>query len=282
MRWLWIPIVAAGCGSATPPCEVNGDCPAGLACAADHECHATDAAPLPDGGADAAAPCQPDHDGAIARDEVVILVPASITFRVSGETPVALTGTHWDFSGALAGDRDVAIETAPVAGEWFAAEFPAGQFTTPLAGPGDLLGVYDASAPAAVAVLGAASRMPGLQRTELVYDPPVDAFELPLHPGQHWEGQSTVSGTAQGVPALFTDSYTSDVDASGEVVTPYGTFPVLRLRLQLSHTVGLVTTTTLTYAFVAECFGTVATVTGRTNDTMPEFTTAAEVRRLVP
>ena len=100
--------------------------------------------------------------------------------------------------------------------------------------------------------------------------------------GQHWQGQSTVTGTALGVFSVFSDAWQQDVDAHGELVTPYGTFPVLRVRLRLSRTIGLLTTTTTTYAFVAECFGTVATVTSRSNESALEFTTAAEVRRLAP
>jgi hypothetical protein len=272
-------ILLAACGNAAPPCEVNADCPAGLVCSADHACLAIDAPLGLDAAGDAPA-CHPNHDGTIERSELVILVPARVSFRTSGETPIDLTGPHWDFSGALAGDRDVAVETAPVAGAWFAAKFPSGQFTTPLAGGGDLLGVYDAATENTVAILGAASPMAGLSQTELVYSPAVHAFELPLHVGQHWGGTSSVTGTAQGVPALFTDTYTTDVDASGDVTTPYGTFPVLRLKLVLRHQIGLATTTTVTYAFVAECFGTIAAVTGKPNDTT--LATVAEVRRLVP
>ncbi len=285
MRRLLALAALVGCGHPDPACQVNADCPAG-ACGADRTCHAVDAATGLDGSTEAQT-CKPNHDGTITRDELVIVVPTSVTFLTSTETPVDLHGTvvnsvrHWDLTGALAGDHDVALATAPVTGTWFGAQFPDGQFTTPITGATDLLGVY-AAASDRVAILGAASLAQGLTQTELTYDPPVDAFVLPLHAGQHWAGQSTVTGTAQGIPAVFTDSYTEDIDAEGEVATPYGTFPVLRARLALTHTVGFVTQTTVTYAFVAECFGTVATITGRTNDTTDEFTTAAEVRRLEP
>ncbi len=282
--------VVASCGQASPPCDVNGDCVAGESCSANHVCVVEDAATGLDAGPDSAAACTPNHDGVIDRDEVVILVPATANFRTSSETTVDLVGTknpdgtrHWDLSGVLAGDHDTAVATAPLAGNWFASQFSSGQFVTPLSGPGatDLLGVYAAST-AKVQILGAASKASGLTQTQLTYSPPVDAFAFPLHMGQHWDGRSTVTGTALGVFSVFSDTWQQDVDAHGDLVTPYGTFPVLRVRLELARTIGLLTTTTTTYAFVAECFGTIATVTSRSNESALEFTTAAEVRRLAP
>jgi hypothetical protein len=288
MRGVLAIATLSGCSfSAATTCSVDRDCAQGLMCGPDHACHALDAPVGLDATGDAAG-CQPNHDGQITRAEIVVIVPTTINLRTSTETPVDLHGTtgaggmrRWDFSGQLTGDHDVAFATAPVAGTWFASHFPTGEFTTPITGQTDLLGVYVAASDR-VSILGAASTMSGLTQTVLTYAPAVDALVLPLHVGQHWQGQSTVTGTAVGLPALFTDTYAEDVDASGELVTPYGTFPVLRARLELTHVIGLVTTTTVTYAFVAECFGTVATVTGRVNDTTSEFTTAASVARLAP
>ena len=60
------------------------------------------------------------------------------------------------------------------------------------------------------------------------------------------------------------------------------TFEVLRVRTELERTVGLLTTTVRTFAFVSECFGTVATVTSEDDEDQVEFSRAAEVRRLAP
>jgi hypothetical protein len=283
-------VFALGCSQASGKCEVDGDCNAGEACGADHVC--VDQMPPTglDGGPDSAVACAPNHDGVIARDEIVIIVPTSVPFRTSGETAVDLVGTkhpdgtrQWDLSGALAGDHDSMVATAPLAGTWFASQFSSGQFITPLSGAGvtDLLGIYAAKEDT-LQILGAASKESGLTQTQLTYDPPVDTLVFPLHMGQHWETRSSVTGAANGVPVLFTDVWKADVDAKGDLVAPYGTFPVLRVRLQLARTVGLLTTTTTTYGFVAECFGTVATVTSKSNDSALEPTTAAEVRRLAP
>jgi hypothetical protein len=43
---------------------------------------------------------------------------------------------------------------------------------------------------------------------------------------------------------------------------------------------GFSTTTQITYSFVSECFGTVATIRSEENESDAEFTEAAEVRRL--
>src|SRR5688572_11283145 len=262
-RFLGVLVFALGCSQASPECDVDGDCATGEACRADHVCVGKPASTGLDGGADSAVACAPNHDGVIARDEIVIVVPTSVNFRTSGETPVDLAGTKrpdgtrdWNFSGALAGDHDTMVATAPLASTWFASSFAGGQFITPLSGAGvtDLLGIYAATADK-VQILGAASKESGLSQTQLTYDPPVDTFAFPLHVGKHWQTNSRVTGTASGVPSLFTDVWKADVDATGEVVTPYGTFPVLRVRLSLARTIGLLTMTTTTYAFVAECFG---------------------------
>ena len=287
-RILGIGLLAA-CSSGDP-CQVNGDCAAGESCSAEHTCAVDEPGPSLDAGGESIQTCMPNHDGVIERDEIVILVPGSANFRISGETEVDLEGTkdasgtrQWNLAGALTGDADVPVTTAPLAGTWFAGEFPDGGFTTPLTGEyaSDLLGIY-AVASDKVQILGAASKDSGITQTELTYDPPLDALAFPLREGQSWEGESTVTGMASGVYSTFTDAWKQEVDAHGELTTPYGSFPVLRVRLALSRTIGLYTTTTTAYAFVAECFGTVATVTSRANESADEFTTAAEVRRLAP
>lgn len=53
-------------------------------------------------------------------------------------------------------------------------------------------------------------------------------------------------------------------------------------RHKAGRTVGAVPTVTRTYAFVTECFGTVATVVSRPNELSDEFTATSEIRRLAP
>ena len=60
-------------------------------------------------------------------------------------------------------------------------------------------------------------------------------------------------------------------------------FDVLRVKVVLVRTIGVLPSTTIrTFAFVTECYGTVATVTSKKDDANEEFTVAAEIRRIAP
>ena len=76
--------------------------------------------------------------------------------------------------------------------------------------------------------------------------------------------------------------YTSAVDAQGQLTTPFSTFDVMRVQVLLERTIGLLTTQLRTFAFVTECFGTVASVTSQDNEAGTEFTEVSELRRLTP
>ena len=110
----------------------------------------------------------------------------------------------------------------------------------------------------------------------------VSALRFPLELGDTWSTDTDVSGTAAGFASIYDESYESEVDRAGELITPFGTFEVLRVRTELTRVVGLVTTRLVSFAFVSECFGTVATVRGNDGDTGAELSMVAELRRLVP
>lgn len=81
----------------------------------------------------------------------------------------------------------------------------------------------------------------------------------------------------------YSESYTFVADSSGVIATPYGEIDVIRVRSELTRTSGFATLDTRrTFAFVGECFGTVATVTSQSFESDSEFTDASEVRRLAP
>ena len=112
--------------------------------------------------------------------------------------------------------------------------------------------------------------------------PPITVLSFPLAEGKSWQTSSTVTGFAQGVIANYTEKYEYAIDAHGELVAPFGTFPVLRVRSTLTRTVGLVTSTLRSFLFPSECFGVVASIVSKTNEPSTEFTQAGEVRRLAP
>ena len=97
-----------------------------------------------------------------------------------------------------------------------------------------------------------------------------------------WMTTSTVTGVAQGLPVAYYETYQSSVDAFGSLKTPYAVFDVLRVNTLLTRMVGGVTSTIRTFAFVTDCFGTIATIVSNTDELTTEFTSAAEITRLAP
>ncbi|MBI4705774.1 MAG: hypothetical protein HY744_32170 [Deltaproteobacteria bacterium] len=232
--------------------------------------------------------CSPNQDGTIERGEVPLQAGLKATFKVALDATVSTAGTPqpdgsrlWDLSQLLPGDHLVLVELQPLEGKWFASLFPGASYAALLSDTEPLYGVFEIGAKALL-LRGVVSPEAGLTRTELVYDPPVAVLDFPLAQGKSWKASTTVSGLAQGIYALYTENYTYEVDAHGKLSTPFADFAVLRARVTLERWVGVVKTTIRSHLFVAECFGTVATVVSHDNEASPEFEQAAEVRRLAP
>ncbi len=314
-RWvLGAGLVLVGCAdSGTPECAVGADCASG-ACRADGTCVPFDVdASLPDGAmsgdlgtdvpdgsatdggiADGQTPvdggglCVPSRDGIIQREEVPLRAGLRATFRVATDVAFDTAGEaldgdrrRWDMSGAFEGDADTLVETKDPSGEWYAEDFPGATYVTRLSADADLLGVFEVK-PTALELMGVVSPADGFDRTRLTNDPAVPALRFPLELGDSWSTDASVSGLASGVVSAYSEDYASEVDRAGELITPFGTFEVLRVRTELTRTVGLLTTRIVSFAFVSECFGTVATVRGNDDDTGSELSSVAELRRLAP
>jgi hypothetical protein len=242
-----------------------------------------------DGGRiDGGITCAPNRDGVIERAEVPIAAGLRATFRVAADVTVDTAGApiaggrrRWDLSVALDGDHDVLVETRAPSG-WYATDFPEADYVVRLNDTDELLGVFQIT-PSELALLGVVSPDSGVGATNVSHDPPVTTLRFPLEAGAAWTTDALVSGTSLGIPGSFwSEDYASEIDAEGELVTPFGTFEVLRVRVTLTRTVGLVVTTVRSFLFVSECFGTVATITSNDGERREEFTAAAEVRRLAP
>ncbi len=298
---LLVPLI--GCAATSDrECSVGADCASG-ACTASGTCvaKATDAgvdtAPLADTGVvveDTAmgdAPktgCTPNKDSVIESAEVPIAPGLKATFRVAENAAFATAGTarsdgsrKWDLSVAFAGDKDALVTTRSVEGTWYGAKFPGASHATELSLTSDLLGVFKTTA-TGLLLLGVVSPTDGATRTELQYATPPAALQFPLKAGAAWKVTSNVTGTASGILSAYSETWDARVDARGELVTPFGTFDVQRVRTVLTRQVGVVTTVTRSFAFVTECYGTIATVSSKPNELQEEFTTAAELRRLAP
>ncbi len=306
----------AGCPSPELACRVGADCASGV-CLRDGTCQApvtpvdgggvaVDAGPGADGGsidADGGAPdsgtpalCVPNGDGVISREEIVVRPGLHATFRVSGAATFATAGAAqadggrtWDFTPALSGDQSQLVETLSMQGQWFESTFPDAGYASPLGQGSDLLGIYQLT-PTALLLHGVASPAAGASATKLVYTPPVEVLRFPLRQTDTWSTSSDVSGTYQGLVIGFNlplqnDTFRVTVDRAGDAITPYSRFGVLRVRTVMERTLNFVPSplqTVRSYAFVAECFGAVATVTSTDGETSTEFTAAKEVRRLTP
>lgn len=283
---------AAACAGSDPDrCDVATDCASGF-CRADHTCAPADDV---DAGTDGTNPgtdgplgCQPDHDGTLTRDELVMMAGQSVKFRIATDATVDTAGAQqsggeraWSLSAGLPGDHDVTVTLQAPAGAWWAASFPTASYAIKLSADAELLGVMRLDA-SGLALLGVVSPEAGVTRTELAYDPPVPLVPTPLAPSASWSTTATVTGVAQGVGAFYTERYASRVDAVGTMTTPFGPFPVRRIATDLTRTVGAAFTTRRSFAFTAECYGTVATIASQDYETGAEFTDAAEVWRIVP
>jgi hypothetical protein len=273
-------------------CFEHAECASGL-CQSDGTCApAGDGAVGPDANPNAAdadlGGCRPDHDGVIARDEISLAPGRTATFRVATDTEVSTAGQlqsggsrMWNFNGPFDNDHDVMVVLEDASAGWYADVFPTATYATRLSDTENLLGVFELTDDALL-LLGVVSPQAGLQRTELEYDPPIPVLALPLSSTSAWQTTSTVTGLAQGITSFYTEAYDSRVDAVGDVQTPYGEFPVLRVRTELTRTIGAAIITSRTFLFVSECFGTVGSATSNQYETETEFTQAAELRRLAP
>jgi hypothetical protein len=229
--------------------------------------------------------CRPDNNGIIEADEVTVRAGLRATFKIATNASFDTAGTDvdgvttWDLDVEFAQDQLEIVELQDPAGQWFETLFPTATYYTQLSTSSELLGVFE-STQDALQLHGVVSPEDGLFKTEIVYDVPVDILKFPIQDGSTWTTDASVSGTVNGVLSFYDENYTTVFAGAGKLKTPYATFDVVRLRTDLTRTVGLLETKIRTYTFVAECFGTVATVVAQDNETEVEFQTAKEIRRL--
>ena len=314
--------VVAACGDTPArQCRVGADCASGL-CATDGTCASAaipdggtegggttdDAMASTDGSGsetstDAAiSGCTPNNDGTITRDEVPIAAGLHATYKIASdeELPAGyVTGVvgaggkrTWDFSAPLNSDVGALVETQSLKGKYYETSYPNATYATRLSNSSDLLGVFETS-PGALLLRGVVSPAMGGSNgsngTQLTYAPGVSILKFPLVMDAMWTTDAAATGTGFGFPLVATlktqEKYDSKVDAAGTLKTPLGTFDVLRVQVLLTRTVGTgftTVTTVRTFAFVTECYGTIASVTSAKNEPNVEFTHAAEIRRISP
>jgi hypothetical protein len=293
--------VLAACGSsASTVCTTDDQC-ASHFCRADGTC---DPAPvdgsegsgsnMPDGGSTAL--CVPNHDGMISANEVPLAANKMANFRIATSATWSTQGTAstgntrtWSLTGALANDADRAVTLDAPAGKWWAGDpgFATATYATTLAAGSDLQGVFHVDS-TGVTLLGVVSPSGGSGYTEVTYTPPARILAVPFGASSTWTTTSNVVGyaTSSSVTSYvnYQEKYVSNVDQTGTMATPYGEFPVLRVGTVLTQfQTGFAPYLTVrSYAWIAECFGSVATATSTPSETNTEFSNDAEVRRLIP
>lgn len=199
--------------------------------------------------------------------------------------PVDTAGTmvdgvrRWDYSAARPEDRRVLDEVMRPQGRWWSARYPDATYAAMLDRTNNILGVYRASA-AALELLATVSVAEN--RTHLAMTPPVVVLRFPLRVGDTWTQSVTATGFYNLAPLTNVTAYTTRVDAAGEVWTPAGRYPALRVRTDLDQSIPLtlIRRTRRTYTFLSECWGVVARVASVDNETAEVFRRASEFRRL--
>lgn len=242
-----------------------------------------------DGGSNT---CSVEGDGTISRDEVPLRSGLTALFRVAQDVEVDTQGTeqdgrrHWDFDKRYDGDETRAVELRPMEGQWFKPDFPEADYAMKLTGEDEELGVFQITEDALL-MLGVVSPDDEGTTTNIEYDPPVKVLDFPLEEGKSWTTETTAEGTHKTwspyAEITYEETYSNQVDARGTLATPHSDFEVLRVRTVLereSSYSGVSLATVRTFAFVTECFGTVATVRSEDGESEEEFDRAAELRRL--
>jgi hypothetical protein len=240
--------------------------------------------------------CVPTNDGTITRDEVPMQAGLHANFEFAENVTVDSAGVMnangsyaWDLTGPFQasgttpydGDHTVLVTTNDPTGQWFSSEFAAATYTTKLSDTANLLGIFEGTT-TALQLLGVASPTSGSSQTELKYATPIDAIAVPMQLGSTWTSNSVVTGTAEGLTVDYTEEYVNKVDAQGTLKIPYGTFNVLRIQTVLTRNDLGVVTVTRSFSFIAECFGSIASITSQTDETAVNFTNASQVQRLTP
>lgn len=226
--------------------------------------------------------CLPDRTGGITADELPIALDVTVTYYETTNRTITqtLSGGRWDFSEER--DEDV-VELGPTAlrDQWYAANFPSGQFVVP-AGSG-LDGIYHQDAQA-LWLDGTASHeeMPAAGKTLIVYTQPLAVLRFPVQVGDAFtQTVPLTSVTVNGLPLNGTDELMVEVVDDGLLAVPYVEFsPVQRVRthaIRRPSSGGMTSRRQTLWLF--ECFGELARAESRADEPDPDFSNAAYLRR---
>jgi hypothetical protein len=289
---LLVSLATASCVAYQPPgCTAAADCASGV-CNADGTCGSTatssGSSSSSSGSGGGSGSCSPNNNGVITRAQVVVQPGLHANFLSAENATVNTAGTmnaqgvvEWDFSVTYSGDHPEDVVTVPISGQWFAADFTGASYAARLSDSSTLLGVFTIT-DTDLQLVGVVSPGSGSMQTELKYDPAVVVLQFPLMLDATWSTTSTVTGEAEGIDVLYTETYQNSVDLGGSVKTPYSTFDALRVNTVLTRVVGALVTSTRTFSFITQCFGSIASAVSNADDPTVDFTSAAVISRLAP
>jgi len=226
--------------------------------------------------------CVPRRTGQITAATLPIALGATLDYYSDANKTVALAAQNgvFDLSQQFPDDPVVAIGPVALGAQWYAASFPAGQFTVDAGGGLD--GIYHQD-DQALWLDGTASQQDGAAKTLIAYPAPLPVLRFPLADGQTWTATAELAaGTiVDGLPLIGSDELAVDVALGDQLEVPYVDFsPILRVRTLATRTPstgGAVTKRTTLFVF--ECFGEVARAESNPNEPNADFTNAALLRR---
>ncbi len=228
--------------------------------------------------------CVPNLDGQIDASELPIALGATLPYYAGTNRTVDLVAQNgvWDFSMERPDDQIVALGPVALDTQWYASQFPAGQFVVDAGG--GLVGIYHQDAQA-LWLDGTASSdpAPSAGKTLVRYTTAVAVLRFPIADMQAYSTVGAIpDGVIDGLPFVGSDTVDVDVTGSGQLDVPYVDFsPVLRVRTHVTRTpsTGTPVVSKRTTIFLFECFGEVTRAESNENEPNPDFTTAALLRR---
>ncbi len=227
--------------------------------------------------------CVPNRDGRITADELPIAIGARAAYYaspagVSRQVDLAGDPTGWRLADERPDDVVIGLGPVELSAQWYAEQFPNGRFVVDAGGGLDAIYHQD---DAALWLDGTASQ--AASQTLIRYADPVALLRFPLVDGEVSTTTAQMpAATINGLPFIGTDEFTTDVTGRGHLQIPYLDFsPVLRVRTKVVRAASgnAVKVTKRTTLFMFECFGEVARAESLTDETNPDFTTAAYLRR---
>lgn len=225
--------------------------------------------------------CVPDRDGRITADELPVPLGIAADYYESANRSVDTVGKNgvWDFSEERADDKVIALGPVALGAQWYAAQFPAGQFTVD-AGAG-LTGIYHQDAQALW--LDGTASIADSPKTLVRYAQPIALLRFPISDGDAYTTTAQIpDGVVSGLPFIGSDQVDVDVTGSGRLDVPYVRFsPVLRVRTHVVRkpSAGTPVVGKRTTIYLFECFGEVTHAESKQDEPNPDFTTAAYLRR---